>query len=135
MPIKKGDITNPLGAKARHKDVKRIKLMTHQQIAEMLQTILENDVDALQKLVVAKGTSVFKVWVASVAMKAIREGNDTPLWAITDRIVGKPKQGYSEIPEIPLSEFAHMTLAEKLAEANRLRAEREAIGEETCLIN
>lgn len=66
--------------------------MTNQEIAEVGTLILSADLDKLRAISQDKSASVLKVWIASVAVKAISRGDAPALSIILDRIAGKPKE-------------------------------------------
>lgn len=86
-----GNNANPLGAAAHNKDLKRVRSLTKEQVAEIGSIILENNLEKLLAIREKKNSSVLKVWFAAVAIKSISRGDAHALSVILDRIVGKPK--------------------------------------------
>lgn len=91
-PFVKGQVANPLGAKAHNKDVKVVKKLTNKELAKVMAVILKGDTKELEKLRHEKKSNVLTVWICSVALKAIARGDAQALNALLDRVVGKPQQ-------------------------------------------
>jgi hypothetical protein len=90
--FKPGQSGNPKGAAAHNKDVKRIRRMTADEVAQMGSLILEGNLAGLVAVKDDKDASVLKVWMASVAIKAINKGDAQALGALLDRITGRLTQ-------------------------------------------
>jgi predicted small secreted protein len=89
--FKKGEVHNPLGAGAHNKELRQVKALTQKEIAEVGSFILGNNLEALKAVRANPSSSVFKVWVCSVAITAINKGDAQALNVLLDRIVGKVK--------------------------------------------
>lgn len=89
--FKKGQSGNPLGAALHNQDLKKVRRLTHEQVAEVGSMILEGNIEGLESIRQNEDSSVLKVWFASVAMKAIMKGDANSLSVVLDRIVGKVK--------------------------------------------
>jgi hypothetical protein len=87
----KGQVANPLGAGAHNKELRQVKQLTQLEIAEVGGFILNNNLDALKEVRANPKSSVFKVWICSVAITAINKGDAHSLNILLDRIVGKVK--------------------------------------------
>lgn len=83
---------NPLGAGAHNKDVKHLRRLTQEEVAQLGSMILEHDLTALMAIKDDPKASVLKVWFASIAVKAINRGDAQALTVLLDRIVGKVKE-------------------------------------------
>jgi hypothetical protein len=79
------------GASCHNPALKVVRRMTHDDVAEIGQLIVEGNLEKLQAVKDDKNASVLKVWMCSVAIKAISRGDATALNALLDRIVGKVK--------------------------------------------
>lgn len=90
--FKKGKSGNPLGGKIHNKELKAIRRMTQEDVAEIGQLILEGNLEKLAAVKEDKAASVLKVWFCSVAIKAISKGDAAALSVILDRIVGRVKE-------------------------------------------
>lgn len=90
---KKGVSANPLGARAHNQEVKKIRRLTNDQIAEVGSVILENDPDTLKKLIKkTKGQTTLQWWIANTAYWAGKRGDGYMLNTLLDRISGKIKE-------------------------------------------
>lgn len=89
--FKKGEVHNPLGAGAHNKELKAVKRLTQKEIADVGGFILNNNLEALKTIRMDPESSVFKVWICSVAIVAITKGDAQALNVLLDRIVGKVK--------------------------------------------
>lgn len=88
-PIQKGEVRNPLGARAHNKELKKIRSLTVEEVARVGELILQNDLTALEALRDKPGSSVLTVWICAIAVKAIRKGDAMALNALLDRFIGK----------------------------------------------
>jgi hypothetical protein len=95
--FKKGNCANPKGAGAHNKDLRIVRKLTQAEIAEVGGFILNNNLKALKETKKDPNSSVFKVWVCSVAEKAIYRGDAVALNVLLDRIVGKVKDKIEHI--------------------------------------
>lgn len=89
--FEKGQVNNPLGAGAHNPEVKLIKKLTNDEIAELGSIIVSGDVEKLNEVRQSKTASVIQVLMASVLQKAILRGDMAAANALLDRIVGKVK--------------------------------------------
>lgn len=90
--FKKGEVHNPRGAGAHNKELKRIRQLSQEEVAQVGSFILGNNLEALKAVRADPTSSVFKVWVCSVAITAINKGDAQALNVLLDRIVGKVKE-------------------------------------------
>jgi hypothetical protein len=88
----KGQVPNPRGAGAHNKEVKALRRLTHEAVAEVGSLILEGNKEELEKVVKNPDASALKVWMSGVALDGIKYRNVSTLNALLDRIVGKPKE-------------------------------------------
>lgn len=88
----KGQVPNPIGARAHDPQKKALRKLTHAQVAEVASLILDGDIDALNEVVKDKTSTPLKIWLASVAMKGIQKGDMATLSMLLDRVVGKVKE-------------------------------------------
>lgn len=98
--FQKGNCANPRGAGAHNKEVKVIRRLTHDDIAEIGSLILDGNVEKLKEIQTNPATTVLKVWMCSVAIKAINKGDAQALNALLDRIVGKPKESLNLVSTV-----------------------------------
>lgn len=91
-PFEKGNCANPLGAKAHDAALRTVRKLTKLELSEMGTLILDGNLDDLKKVTEDKKSSVLKVWIATVAMKAISKGDMHSLNQLLDRIVGKVRE-------------------------------------------
>jgi hypothetical protein len=118
--FKKGQTGNPLGAKLHNKDLKAMRQLTYAEIAEVGSLILQGNLERLKEIRNNPESSVFKVWVCSIAINAINKGDATSLNVILDRIVGKPK---GDTPQITINNSAPSMTKQEIAEEVRLARE------------
>lgn len=110
--FKPGQSGNPRGAAAHNQDMKRLRILTKGEVAEVGTMILEGNRDALQAVLTDTSVSTLKLWFASVALKAINKGDMNSLDVLLNRIIGKVKD---EIDFTNKSEVEHLTDAQILA--------------------
>lgn len=89
--FKKGQSGNPLGAKAHNQDLIRVRRMTHADIAKVGALVVDGNIQALKDLVKNPESTVLQVWMATIAIKGIEQGDMTKLDGLLSRIVGKTK--------------------------------------------
>lgn len=97
--FKKGVSGNPLGGKLHNKELKAVRFMTKEEMAEVGKLILDKDFQQLREMADAlktndgkkKDISVLKAMVASVAMKIISKGDMHALDILLNRLIGKVK--------------------------------------------
>lgn len=87
--FKKGQVTNPLGAGAHNHDLKALRRLTHDEIADLGTLVVQGNVKALQAIRDDPSSSALKMWFMAVVMKAIQKGDMQALNAFLDRVVGK----------------------------------------------
>lgn len=92
--FKPGNNANPIGGAAHSPELRAFKRLTHLEFAEIGQLIIEKDLMKLEEFVRAaklpnSGISALQVWVASIAIKGIKEGDCTRLDSIMNRVIGK----------------------------------------------
>ena len=87
----KGQVANPLGAGAHNKDVKAIKSLTREQLAEIGSHIVMGNVEKLREIIRDQESSALKVLICSAIIKGIQSGNFMVMDAILNRVVGKVK--------------------------------------------
>lgn len=89
--FKPGNKANPLGAGAHNQDLKKVRRLTREMVAELGQLVLEGDLAALQAIKDDPKSTVLKVWFAAIAIKSMTRGDAHAFNIILDRIVGKTK--------------------------------------------
>ncbi len=107
-----GQSGNPKGGAAHNADMKRLRILTKGEVAEIGTMILEGNREALQAIAQDNSASALKIWFASVAVKAINKGDMHALDIMLNRIIGKVKE---EIDFTNKSEVEHLTDAQILA--------------------
>ena len=91
-PFQKGNCANPNGADAHNPLTKAIRRMTHDEISDIGSMLLKGNLEAIQAAAIDPESSVLKVWICSVAIKAIEKGDAAALNQLLDRFVGKVKE-------------------------------------------
>lgn len=135
-PVKKGEVRNPLGAGAQpHNKIKTaLRKMTTEQVQEIAAAVVGNNLQNMQAIRDDPDTPVLKVWIASIALQGIRDGNMTSLNMLLDRIIGRSREhivltGDNNNPIRVAAQ--QMTHEERVAELARLRSIRgEVEGDE-----
>lgn len=91
--FKKGKSGNPLGALAHNQELKKVRRLTNEQVAEVGSIILSHSpkqIDALRKK--KEGVSILQTWIANTAHWANKRGDAYMLNTLLDRISGKIKE-------------------------------------------
>lgn len=89
-PFEKGNDGGP-GRPPTPAAVKRMRKFTQMQLDDVGAVILEGNRAELKRIVADKDSSVLKVWVAKIALRALYTGDMELLNAVLDRFVGKVK--------------------------------------------
>lgn len=87
----KGQIANPLGAGAHNKEARAIRKLTCEDLELVISLIQFGKLDDLKAISQDKDANVLKIWIASIAVKAISKGDHAALNALLDRVIGKVK--------------------------------------------
>lgn len=87
----KGQVANPLGGGAHNQDVKQLRKLTADELEQVISLVVHGKLDELQAIARDKDANVLKIWIASIAVKAIQKGDPTALNALLDRVIGKVK--------------------------------------------
>lgn len=96
-PFKKGQVANPIGARAQNPELRALKHLTNGELVEVGSYILENNIPALKEIIKEgeknpeSKTSALKMWMANVALKGFQKGDGSALDIFLNRIVGKVK--------------------------------------------
>ena len=91
--FKKGQSGNPLGARAHNQEVKKVRRLTNEQVAEIGSIILENTPEQINALRKKKtGITILQSWIANTAYRASIRGDGYMLNTLLDRISGKIKE-------------------------------------------
>lgn len=86
-----GNNANPLGPAAHNPAKRAMKRLTTDDLQDIGSLILKGDLPSLQAVAKDPTATVLRVWLASIAVKAINKGDPAALNMILDRLVGKPK--------------------------------------------
>lgn len=131
--FKKGRSGNPLGGKLHNPELRAIKRLTAQEVAEIGALILSKNYKALKRIAEdarsndhAKA-SVLKTWIATVAMKGIAKGDAHALDVLLNRLIGRVKEKIELTGDDggPIrTRVEALSKEEKLAELRRLRKAR-----------
>lgn len=84
-----GESGNPNGRKPIPEDIKAIRKLTHDQIADVMETLLTTTEGGLTDLLNDPETPVLKKWIAKVAQKGLTHGDAARLETLLNRTVGK----------------------------------------------
>lgn len=116
-------------SKEAQRQIRILKRLSVEQLAEVATLIITNDVNELDKVRRNRNASALQVWIASVAKIGIQSGDMHALDKILDRIVGKAKQSIEVSgPDGAPVPVTTMTSDQRVAEIERLRKIRELAG-------
>jgi hypothetical protein len=87
--FKPGQSGNPEGGKKHNKQIKKIRHLTQDQIAEIGGLLLGGKLSDLQDVAKDPKSPALKVWFASIIINGIKRGDPNILNAFLDRVVGK----------------------------------------------
>ena len=90
--FKPGQSGNPLGAAAHNPELKKLRRLTQQDVADVGTLIVEGDITTLRKLAADKNENALKGVMASVWLRAYDKGDMNAMDAILNRIIGKVKE-------------------------------------------
>jgi predicted YcjX-like family ATPase len=122
--IQKGQVLNPKGAGAVSPALRAVRRLSQMQIAEIGTLILEGTISDLEKLKDDKNASILKMLFATVAAKAMKQGDHAALSSLLDRIVGKPKQVVEMSgPEGAPIEMSNVSEAERMERIAKIEQE------------
>lgn len=89
-PMKKGEKgRNPLGAGAHNQDLKAVRRLTHDAVAELGSMILAKDQTGLNAIHASRTVPALNKWMAGIILEAMRRNDLATLNTILDRIIGK----------------------------------------------
>jgi hypothetical protein len=88
--IQKGQVLNPIGAKAHSPIVKAVRTLTKERVAEIIEGILTTDPADAHEMK-GKAKTVMEAWLMAGIQKAVKNGDLVPLNALLDRLIGKVK--------------------------------------------
>jgi hypothetical protein len=111
--------------------LKKVHMLTQQQVAEIGTFVLERNVDELKKIIADKNSSVLQVMTASVAAKIISKGDATAYNALLDRIIGRVRERIQIAgdPNSPLTIQAVQGLTQEQIDARIIELARKALGD------
>ena len=66
--------------------------MTREELASAASWLVKGDMAELERIANDPKSSILHVMIASMAIKAIKKGDEKTFNAIMDRVVGKPKE-------------------------------------------
>lgn len=88
-PFKKGQSGNPDGGRKHNPDVKKIRRLSKEEVADIASLLLEKNIEGLQAVINDPNSSTLKVWTATLVVKSMKKG-DSKCWdVILSRIIGK----------------------------------------------
>lgn len=96
----KGQSGNPEGARRHNKELKAVRRLSQDAVADIGSLVLEGDITRLQEIIDDPTTQVLKLWLAKVAMKGVVKANPIYLNAILDRVIGKPKDTQRDLKQL-----------------------------------
>lgn len=90
--IKKGEVRNPLGARAHDPFKRRLKHLTTEELRDVACLVINGNIEELKAIAKDPATSALKVWLCSVALKGIARGDVHSLDKLLERLIGKVPQ-------------------------------------------
>lgn len=90
-PFQPGQSGNPLGRKLENKDMKTLRHLTHAEIANVGKMVINGNVEEIQRMAKDPNSTGLQVWMCTIALKGINDGDMTKLDGLLNRIVGKTK--------------------------------------------
>lgn len=90
--FKTGNLANPKGAGAHKKALAAVRKMTHEELAETCELILNSNRMELQAVLDDPTTPMLKVNLISAIMADTQKGLTYTVDRLLERIVGKPKE-------------------------------------------
>lgn len=87
--IKPGQVLNPIGGQAHNPELRRLKQMTREELAEVGGLVVQQNISELEAVAKSKTHSALQVWFATIALEAIKQKQTGLMNALLDRIVGK----------------------------------------------
>jgi hypothetical protein len=97
-----GNNANPIGALAHNQEMKAIKHMSSEELANIMKAVLSANTDDYEVMAKAPG-SIFKKMLCSVIDKIIERGDAAAMNALLDRILGKIKESVDVKQEITVN--------------------------------
>ncbi len=96
--IKKGEVRNPLGAGAQHPEIRALRNLTKDEMAEVGSLIVKGDLAEIRQIIEDSKPgsnsktkhSTLKVMLASVAIRVINRGDMHALDILLNRLIGRP---------------------------------------------
>lgn len=88
--FKPGQSGNPLGGQMHNPELRRLRTLTREELAEVGGLVVSQDLQALKAIAKAQtGYSAIQVWFAAIAVEAIEKKTTGLMNALLDRIVGR----------------------------------------------
>lgn len=91
------------GATCHNQELKKIRRMTHEEIADIGQLIVTSNLQKLKEIRESPDSNALSVWMSSIAVKGITTGDHSALDVILNRIVGKVKETVENIGNISVT--------------------------------
>jgi hypothetical protein len=107
--FKPGQSGNPQGGKLHNADIRKLKSLGREQVAELGRLVLTNNYDDIVSVTKDENSSVLKLWMARVVLKGVSDGDVYILNTFLPWIVGK-------VPDKIETTNVHL-----IEEANRIR--------------
>lgn len=104
----KGKSGNPKGRPVGIKTA--LKKLTKESLEDVANLVIERKIKELRALVKSKTEPVLKVWIASIAMKAIDKGDMDSLDKLLNRLIGKVRDETHHTGDLPNAPQVIITL-------------------------
>jgi hypothetical protein len=128
-----GQSGNPHGGRIHNPILRALKAMTRTEVAEIGTLLVELDLGALERIAVSRTEPALRVWFATIAVNAIKKKDFFAFDGLLNRIIGKvpDRNEITGAAGGPIdARQMILTRDERLAEIERLRMERELVGED-----
>ncbi len=103
--IKKGEVRNPLGARAHNPALRALKALTEPEFIEIGSLVLKGSGPELRKISRDITETVLRRGLAKMALNFLKTGDPKTLDAFLNRLIGKPKEsihvtGVGDAPQV-----------------------------------
>lgn len=89
--FKKGQSGNPSGGRAHNPELRAIKKLTAQEVAEVGALLVKGNLEGLKAVASDPNASALQMMIASVAVRTIQKGDMQALDVLLNRLIGKVK--------------------------------------------
>lgn len=91
-PWKRGQSGNPAGRPPIPEEIRKLRALTNEQVAEVGTLLLESKESDVQKIADDANAPLLKKWIAAVAIAGLKNKDERKLDTLLTRISGKPPE-------------------------------------------